>query len=253
MFFSKESIKNEIKTYYYRTLNRHNKINKQYKKLLDKSILNSDFYAVSKSLKNNIKKIYNVNVRETLNNLSPSWKDISYRQLAKKTKLRKIKNILFVGHLIERKNIINLIRAFIKIKGSDLKFTIIGDGYLASKCHQLSKNDNRIKYIKNIDNNLLPYIYQENDLLILPSFEETFGVVIIEAASQGCQIASTISGGPEEIIRKIKNGYIIRGKNFNDIYSFLKKTINSNYDRSKLIKDTIDNYGPNQFLKSISL
>ena len=120
-------------------------------------------------------------------------------------------------------------------------------------CKELSKNDFRIKFLKKIDNNLLPIIYQKHDLLILPSIEETFGVVMIEAASQGCQIASTISGGPEEIIKTINNGFLINGKETDDIYKFLNQVINTNYDRFSLIKNVLKNYSSEQFIKSLKL
>ena len=104
-----------------------------------------------------------------------------------------------------------------------------------------------------INNELLPKICQNHDLLILPSLEETFGVVLIEAASQGCQIAATISGGPEEIIKKIKNGHIIYGKDKSSIYNFLKKIINTEYDSHKLIKETLKSFSAENFNKTIKI
>ena len=86
-----------------------NNFNNQYNNLLKKSILNSEFYTVSKSLQKKIKETYDVDTNVTLNNISPFWSEIANIELIKKTRFRKIKNILFIGHLIERKNIINLI------------------------------------------------------------------------------------------------------------------------------------------------
>jgi glycosyltransferase involved in cell wall biosynthesis len=40
----------------------------------------------------------------------------------------------------------------------------------------------------------------EGNVLVSPSFVETFGIVIIEAASTGLPIIATRSGGPEEIV-----------------------------------------------------
>lgn len=230
-----------------------NKYLKEYSSILNKSLINSELYAVSKSLKKKLKSTYNVEAKETINNLSFYWTNISKKILKSENSFRSIKNILFVGHLIKRKNILSLIKAFIKIKDNNIRLTVVGSGKLEKLCKELSKNDFRIKFLKKIDNNLLPIIYQKHDLLILPSIEETFGVVMIEAASQGCQIASTISGGPEEIIKTINNGFLINGKETDDIYKFLNQVINTNYDRFSLIKNVLKNYSSEQFIKSLKL
>ena len=252
-FFQKESLQTNSRHIIIEHSTGLNKYVKNYNSILNDSIDKSELYAVSKSLKEKLKSIYRVEAKETINNLSLYWTNISKKILKRKNGYRSIKNILFVGHLIKRKNIINLIKAFIRIKDKDIRLTIVGSGKLEKFCRELSKNDIRIKFLKEIDNNLLPIIYQKHDLLILPSIEETFGVVMIEAASQGCQIASTISGGPEEIINTINNGFLINGKESDDIYKFLIQVLHTKYNSLKLIQDTLKNYSGKQFLKSLKL
>jgi glycosyltransferase involved in cell wall biosynthesis len=41
---------------------------------------------------------------------------------------------------------------------------------------------------------------QAASVLVLPSFQETFGVVLIEAMATGIPVISTRCGGPEEIV-----------------------------------------------------
>jgi glycosyltransferase involved in cell wall biosynthesis len=58
----------------------------------------------------------------------------------------------------------------------------------------------------------LASIYQKSHCLVLPSFKETFGVVIIEAMACGIPVIATKSGGPEYIINKT-NGLLVNSGN----------------------------------------
>ncbi len=111
--------------------------------------------------------------------------------------------ILFVGNLIKRKNIELIIEAkkFLKTK---CNLIIIGDGPLAKELKE--KVD---KYEKN---NQLTDVYfigarkdihkiiPTSDLLILPSFTESFGLVLIEALACGKPVIGSNIGGIKEII-----------------------------------------------------
>ena len=54
--------------------------------------------------------------------------------------------------------------------------------------------------------------FLKNHLLLLTSFYEGFGRVILEAMNYGLPCISTASGGPEDLIINGKNGFIT---NFN--------------------------------------
>lgn len=226
---------------------------KRYALNLKKSLIKSEIYTVSKSLKKKLRTTYKLDSKDTINCLSPQWTKISRELLLKPTKIKQIKNLIFVGHLIPRKNILNLIKAFIRLKQTNITLTIVGDGYLRKKCHEIAEEDKRIKFIQKVGNDSLPNIYREHDLLILPSLEETFGVVLIEAASQGCQIATTISGGPEEIIGKIKNGYLINGFSIKELNLFLKNIINQTYNENKIIKNILNEYSSEKFIETLKI
>lgn len=59
--------------------------------------------------------------------------------------------------------------------------------------------------------------YNKCHCFVLPSFKETFGVVIIEAMACGLPVIATRSGGPEDLIYDF-NGYLVPPGEINDMY-----------------------------------
>lgn len=122
--------------------------------------------------------------------------------------------LLYVGRILELKRIHLGIVAIKQLKDrvhpeSHLK--IIGP--VSSKLYfeSLQKMINELGLEKNISflgpvqYDLLPSYFQEANLLILPSFKETFGMVMIEAMACGTPVAGMrCAGGPSEVI---SNGY----------------------------------------------
>ena len=111
--------------------------------------------------------------------------------------------ILFVGNIIKRKNVDLIIEAKKQIK-SDANLVIVGDGPLLAK---LKEKVNKEKEEGKIDNiyflgakNNMEEIYPCCDLLVLPSFSESFGLVLIEALACGKAVIGSNVGGIKEII-----------------------------------------------------
>lgn len=110
----------------------------------------------------------------------------------------------FLGRITKDKGILDLIDTFKKLfsKYSNIKLLILGpieDIDLKSKLHDFAKNENvvlELEYCKNPEN-----ILNVTDVLVLPSYREGFGTVVIEAASMGIPtIGSNIYGLTDAII-----------------------------------------------------
>ena len=54
----------------------------------------------------------------------------------------------------------------------------------------------------------------QSDVFVLPSVNETFGMVYLEAMSQGCIPIGTSGEGIDGIIENGKNGYLCDRNNF---------------------------------------
>ena len=97
------------------------------------------------------------------------------------------KSFLFIGQLIARKNILNLVQAFLKIavEFPDWKLIICGSGKLQPQIpvHWQIQVQGFVQPIE------LAEKLRLSRCLVLPSLEEHWGLVVHEAASCGCALA----------------------------------------------------------------
>lgn len=97
----------------------------------------------------------------------------------------KKKYVLQVGRFDKNKNQLNIIKA---LKGTDIDVVFIGgaqekNSSYYKKCVQESKNQKNFHFLGWIDTNssIIKSAYQNAELVIVPSYFETFGMVILEA------------------------------------------------------------------------
>lgn len=161
---------------------------------------------------------------------------------------KKIK-YLFLGRIHPIKGLDLLIRTWAKIDNKNISLDICG----------YSEDLNYYKYLKNITNKLniknitfsgsvsgesKKQKFIENDIFILPSKSENFGIVIAEAMSYGLPVITT-NNTPWEIIKKNNYGWIINLNN-DEIYSAILSATNLDTDNLKKMgsngRDYIKNY-----------
>lgn len=95
-----------------------------------------------------------------------------------------IYNFLYVGRFVEVKNLTLLIEAFNDLPY--LKLNIIGFGPLERVLKGIA-NDN-ITFYGSIENDKLSSYYRDNDVFILPSKSEVWGLVVEEALNNGTPV-----------------------------------------------------------------
>ncbi len=153
-------------------------------------------------------------------------------------------------NIIQEKGIINLIQAFSKIspRYPNLKLVIaIGkppenlntefniafemlQGYL--KLHNI-ENKTILRKFK-LDE--MPSVYKGSDIFVLPSENETFGQVFIEAMSCGLPVIGTKVGGIPEIISDSYNGYLVAPDDSSILAQRIETLLNDSSVRNKFIK-----------------
>lgn len=67
----------------------------------------------------------------------------------------------------------------------------------------------RVSFTASPSPDALIALYQSASVLALTSYEEGFGMVILEAMACGIPVVSTRSGGPDEIVRDGLDGYLV--------------------------------------------
>lgn len=127
------------------------------------------------------------------------------------------KRFLFIGRLSIEKNIQLLVEIFNNLP--EYTLTIIGIGPLEEELKRISKPN--IKVIGKVENNKIKDYFLLNDIFILPSISEPWGLVIEEALYFGMPVIVSNKCGANELIENEKNGYIL---NFNEIKN-IRKTI----------------------------
>jgi len=133
-------------------------------------------------------------------------------------------SLIFVGQLIERKGILQLLDALKVVAETNTSFhlNIIGTGTLGPilrefiNKHQLQ---NRVNLLGIIDSEKITTYVEKADLLILPSIFDGWGMVVNEALQ--CRVPVLISDqcGAKELIKHQKNGLVFKG---NDLKSLMQ-------------------------------
>lgn len=115
--------------------------------------------------------------------------------------------ILFIGHLEENKNIVRLQEAIADLKPRfpDIRLTIIGG---QAECYDTvmqlcEQNPDTFSYLGKIyDKEKLLQIVREHDIFAMVSHSETFGLVYVEAMSQGLPVLYTKGQGIDGVFSK---------------------------------------------------
>lgn len=125
------------------------------------------------------------------NGISDEWLDYVHKKDETSDEVR----LLYVGDFTKNKNVPLLVKAFTKLKrmGIDVSLKVAGGGGDANdKVRKiLSNQSDSIEYFGQIGLDELRKLYRCSDILIVPSRYETFGMVFIEALSQGCKVIFT--------------------------------------------------------------
>lgn len=125
---------------------------------------------------------------------------------------REKNRILCVGSLIERKGIDLLFSAVQEIS-EDYTLVLAGSGPERERLWKLSKElgiDQYVKFLGNLSQEELKKEYAKSGIFVLPTREDCFGLVILEAMCAKLPVVcSKYADGVYDLIEDGKNGYIL--------------------------------------------
>ena len=133
--------------------------------------------------------------------------------------------VLFVGNLIKRKNVGALLEAK-KIAKSDYYLVIVGDGPLSKKLRKKVEDENIPDVIFTGSRTDVENIIPNCDFLVLPSFSESFGLVLIEALACGKPVIGSDVGGISEIINE-DVGLLVNPNDVSSISNSIDKLVDN--------------------------
>ena len=131
------------------------------------------------------------------------------------------KEILYIGRFDANKNVLRLMDAFLELRKemSDVHFTIVGErGEQETEIiEKANANKDSISYLGPIyDREELRRIMQRSSVFAMTSIYETFGLVYIEALTQGLPILFTKGQGVDGFFKE-DIGVAVNPKDVNDI------------------------------------
>lgn len=165
--------------------------------------------------------------------------------------------ILMAGRLRPVKGIDYGIRAFTKLVEDvpNAHLIIAGDGEerenLEGLARSLSVHEKTTFLGVRSD---LPGLLRESDAFLLPSLNEGFPRVAVEALAIGCPVVATNVGGTPEIVIDGHTGILVESKNSGQMADALKRVIEDSELSSKLVTQGRENtvkYGIDSYVQSL--
>jgi glycosyltransferase involved in cell wall biosynthesis len=153
---------------------------------------------------------------------------------------------LAVAHLMPNKGIDVLLRAFTaRFRGGDkASLRIGGDGpirnELMSLCEELAIS-HKVQFLGALSREGVRAAMWDADALVLPSFHETFGVVLIEAMSTGLPVIASRSGGPDNIVTS-EIGILVEPGNVKELSEAMNDILGRRFVRSLLRDRAVARY-----------
>lgn len=122
--------------------------------------------------------------------------------------------LLLVSRLTSEKNIEFLFRSVVKVlkNSNNVKFLVVGDGYLVSQLKLMTKENNledKIFFEGIVDKREIKNYYAAGDIFVYASKSETQGMIVSEAMYMGLPIVAVNATGSKDLIENNVNGFLV--------------------------------------------
>jgi D-inositol-3-phosphate glycosyltransferase len=161
--------------------------------------------------------------------------------------------IVFVGRIIPLKGIDNMLKAMAYLEGKRrIKLVVIGGDDHSQAEMQRLKNlsrtlriDQSVIFLGSVKQEALPFFYSAADLCVVPSYYESFGLVVLESLACGTPVVATKVGCAEGVIRYGETGYVVTDNDpscLADKISRLLSTPNGKPDFVRSVRASVAKY-----------
>lgn len=164
------------------------------------------------------------------------------------------KIVLFAGRLAENKGIDVLLNAAKLYEDKNILTLIVGNGVLFKELQNLSKRLKlkNIKFLGQQEQEKLCKLYNIADVVVVPSREEAFGLVAIEALACGTPVIASKEGGMKEFI-KPDVGMLINKDDIKSLAIEIKRVLNKKvmFNSEFIAEYAKENYSQSNFIKKL--
>jgi glycosyltransferase involved in cell wall biosynthesis len=127
----------------------------------------------------------------------------------RETKPERPRRWLYIGSLIERKGPLRLIAAFARCRQEepDLELSLLGDGVQRDEALALAEElgvGDAVRILDVVPPSEVPRVLRAHDLLIHPSWHETFGMTPVEALATGTPVLVARYAAAEEVLAGVE-------------------------------------------------
>ena len=206
----------------------YQKIEKSYLESVDGYIFNSN------TTKGSVKRLTSFNKPHVVSSPGGDRFDtkVTRKFVSSRVASRDRLNIIFIGNLIPRKQLIVLVEALSLIETDLWHLDVVGKTDVDSRYF-----DNVITLVNNLDlrdritfsgalsDRELSERLNDSDILAVPSSWEGFGIVYLEGMGFGLPAIATTEGAAKEIIQHGENGYLIDKGDSKTLASYLQSLI----------------------------
>jgi glycogen(starch) synthase len=119
--------------------------------------------------------------------------------------------IVYVGRLVTEKGIRDLLEAVPTLRAGNVSLLIVGDGPERRAARHITRRlriDHRVVFVGPVAHRDVPPYLQHADVVVLPSWYEERGRVILEAMAAGAPVVATRTGGIPATIDDGLNGVL---------------------------------------------
>lgn len=138
--------------------------------------------------------------------------------------------IVYVGALIRRKGVDLLFKALSEIDDLEWVLEVIGDGPQEVELRDLSERlglYNRIRWYGSINSSEVLNRLQENDVCVVPSRNEGWGMLVSEALNAGLAVITTPRVGAKDLVTFSGAGYVTESLSISELTRCLKMLLAS--------------------------
>jgi D-inositol-3-phosphate glycosyltransferase len=170
--------------------------------------------------------------------------------------------ILFVGRIVPLKGIDNLLEAMTYLERKRrIKLVVIGgDEHSQTEMQKLKSLSRSLKihesviFLGLVKQEMLPFFYSAADLCVVPSYYESFGLVVLESLACGTPVVATKVGGAESAIRHGETGYVVIDNDpcrLADKITLLLSTSNGNTEFVGSVRASVTKYSWSNITEAI--
>lgn len=141
--------------------------------------------------------------------------------------------VTFIGGLVKQKGVDILLEAFKEVP--DAKLVIVGDGKERSNLERLASDIEDVHFLGYRED--LISVLEKSRVLVLPSRQEGFGLILLEAMSAGVPVVATRVGGIVEIVEDRYNGILVEPENPEQLAEGINRVLEDRELRKNLIEN----------------